>query len=104
MKQHAFIFDMDGVIVDSNPYHKIALKQFCEKHGFHLTDDQLINKIYGRTNKEWIPNLFGELPPDRLAEYAFEKETLFRQLYEKEIRPVKGLISFLEALVTQGIP
>ncbi len=104
MKKYAFIFDMDGVIVDSNPYHKIALKQFCEKHGHHLTDEQLINKIYGRTNTEWITNLFGELSPQQLTDFAFEKEELYRQLYEKDIRPVKGLIHFLETLDRQTIP
>ena len=104
MKQYAFIFDMDGVIVDSNPYHKIALKQFCEKHGHSLTDEQLLHRIYGRTNKEWIANLFGALPPAQIAAYAEEKESLFRKLYEKDIQPVKGLIRFLEALESQGIP
>ena len=104
MKKYAFIFDMDGVIVDNNPYHKIALKQFCEKHGHRLTDEQLINKIYGRTNKEWITNLFGVLPPEQLTNYAFEKEELYRRLFEKDIRPVKGLVHFLEELDAQHIP
>ena len=32
---------MDGVIVDSNPFHKIALKQFCKKHGRDLSEEEL---------------------------------------------------------------
>ncbi len=101
---HAFIFDMDGVIVDSNPYHKIALKQFCEKHDRHLSDEELLHKIYGRMNREWLTNLFGPLPTEQLANYALEKEALFRQLFEKDIRPVKGLVHFLEALEAHHIP
>ncbi len=58
MNSFAFVFDMDGVIVDTNPYHKIALRQFAEKYGYSLSEEELIKKIYGRTNKEWIPNLF----------------------------------------------
>ena len=54
---YAFIFDMDGVLIDSNPTHKIALQQFCEKHGYHLTEQQLREKIYGRTNRDWHLNL-----------------------------------------------
>ena len=104
LKDHAFIFDMDGVIVDSNPYHKIALQQFCARHGYPLTEDQLLTRIYGRTNKEWLAQLFGQLSPSQLAVYGEEKESLFRALFEKDIRPVKGLISFLEALDTGGIP
>jgi beta-phosphoglucomutase-like phosphatase (HAD superfamily) len=59
-----FVFDMDGVIVDSNPFHKIALKQFCKAHGFDLTEEQLREKIYGRTNRDWILSLFGRLPDE----------------------------------------
>ena len=59
----AFIFDMDGVIVDSNPFHKTALKQFCRKYGKDLTEDELREKIYGRRNEDWLVNVFGKLDP-----------------------------------------
>lgn len=98
MSKFAIIFDMDGVIVDSNPYHKIALKQFCRKYGYELTDEQLLQKIYGRTNKEWITNLMGNLPEEQIQSYADEKEELYRQLYKNDIKPVKGLHSFLDQL------
>src|SRR5690606_40757555 len=81
MPLYAFVFDMDGVIADSNPYHKIALRQFCEKHGHTLTETELREKIYGRTNKDWIPNLFGDIDPKLVKQYADEKEVLFRDIY-----------------------
>ena len=102
MGKTGFLFDMDGVIVDSNPAHKIALKQFCRKHGHDLTEDQLREKIYGRTNKDWIPAVFGKISPDQVKRYADEKEALFRDLYEDTIRPVDGLLAFLEKLEKQG--
>lgn len=98
MKKFGVIFDMDGVIVDSNPYHKIALKDFCSGHGYELSDEQLLKKIYGRTNREWLTALFGQLPEDQLAEYTEEKESLFRKLFNDDIKPVKGLIKFLDLL------
>lgn len=100
----AFLFDMDGVIVDSNPFHKISLKQFCKQYGYELTEDDLQRKIYGRTNKDWIPEIFGKLPPDQIEKYANEKETLFRALYENDIKPVTGLVSFLQKTHEQAIP
>jgi beta-phosphoglucomutase-like phosphatase (HAD superfamily) len=93
-----FVFDMDGVIVDSNPFHKIALKQFCKAHGFDLTEEQLREKIYGRTNRDWILSLFGRLPDEVINRYALEKEALFRKLYEDDIKPLDGLIAFLNKL------
>lgn len=104
MNQYAFIFDMDGVIVDSNPFHKISLKQFCSKYGFDLTEEDLIKKIYGRTNKEWIPNLFGELPIEQLRAYADEKEALFREIYKEDIVVINGLEDFLKEIHTAGYP
>ncbi len=104
MREYGFIFDMDGVIVDSNPYHKIALQQFCIKHGHPLTEEQLRTRIYGRTNKEWIAQLFGKLTPEQVAIYSDEKEALFRDLFKNDVRPLKGLITFLEALSALRIP
>ncbi|HEX6227134.1 MAG TPA: HAD family phosphatase [Chryseolinea sp.] len=95
--KYAFIFDMDGVIVDSNPTHKIALKQFCREHGYDLSETDLREKIYGRTNRDWLLNLFGKLDEETVRRYAEEKEALFRSLYS-DIRPVDGLISFLDQL------
>lgn len=100
---YAFLFDMDGVIVDSNPVHTIALKQFCEKHGHTLTEETLHTKIYGRTNKDWIPVVFGDVTDQQIAQYTSEKEQLFRDLYADSIQPLKGLLPFLQKLDHYGI-
>lgn len=104
MSSYAVIFDMDGVIIDSNPFHKISLRQFCEKYGYHLSDQELINKIYGRTNKDWIANLFGALSKEELSRYGEEKEALFREIYKNDISALRGLPEFLESLKEKNIP
>ncbi len=104
MRSIAFVFDMDGVIIHGNPYHKIALHQFCEKYGYHLTEDQLRSKIYGRTNKQWITNLFErELGAEELHRFAEEKEGLFRDLIAKDIKALAGLKEFLNQMNAQKI-
>lgn len=105
MKKFAVLFDMDGVIVDSNPVHKIAIERFCKKYNLELTDEKLINKVWGRQNKDWIPAVFErEIEPKALEEYSREKEKLFRDLYEKEIQPLPGLEKFLQELEQKNIP
>ncbi len=104
MKSFSVIFDMDGVLVESNPYHKMALQQFCEGHGYFLSEEKLKAKIYGRTNKDWITNLFeDQLTSQQLAQYAEEKEALFRRLFKGNVTPVKGLITFLNRLDDQKV-
>lgn len=90
---------MDGVLIDSNPYHKTSLRKFAEKYGYQLSDEELRVKIYGRPNKDWIPRLF-EIPlnADQISNYGEEKEELFRDIFSEVISPVSGLISFLEKL------
>ena len=100
----AVLFDMDGVLIDSNPFHKTALQQFCRKHGYDLTEEELRSRIYGRTNKDWITNLFGDIPQSLLHQYADEKEALFREIYQNDIKPLNGLISFLDLLKTNAVP
>src|SRR5688572_23338487 len=105
MKKFAVIFDMDGVIVDSNPVHKIAIEKFCKKYNLELTEDKLTKKVWGRQNKDWIPAVFDkELDEKLLAEYSFEKEDLFRKLYEKSIEALPGLENFLITLEENNIP
>ena len=95
---------MDGVLIDSNPFHKIALQQFCLKHGHHLSEEELRKRIYGRTNRDWITNLFGTISEQLLRQYADEKEALFRELYKSDVKPLKGLTAFLDTLVQNNIP
>jgi len=95
---------MDGVLIDSNPFHKIALQQFCLKHGHQLSEEELRKRIYGRTNRDWITNLFGSISEQLLRQFADEKEALFRDLYKNDVKPLKGLITFLDILVQNNIP
>ncbi|MFM7458924.1 MAG: HAD family hydrolase [bacterium] len=100
----AVIFDMDGVLVYNTEFHKKALKQFCSSKGFHLTDEDMAEKIYGRTNREWLLNLFDkDLTDELVEEYAQEKELIYRELYKDSIEPAPGLIEFLDLLDSLNI-
>ena len=105
MQQHTFgvLFDMDGVIVHSNPAHKKAIQQFCDKYDQHITEDFLENRLYGRTNKEWIPEVFGAISEERLKKLADEKEQMFRDMFTPEDSIVPGIISFLQHLKEKEI-
>lgn len=98
------IFDMDGVIVHSNPVHKKAIEIFCEKYDKDVSDSVLEQKIFGRTNKEWIPELFGDISTEEIEELAAAKEQLFREMFSPPENVVKGLHSFLENLKSNNIP
>jgi beta-phosphoglucomutase len=101
----AVLFDMDGVIVDSNPYHKLAFQTFLKQYNISLTDDELKAHVYGRTNQEGMPFIFQrELSTEELLERANEKEAMFRDIYQSDIAPVNGLVPFLQLLKANHVP
>lgn len=100
----AVLFDMDGVIVHSNPYHKKAFKIFLDKYETTISDQDLKDHVYGRTNEEIFPFIFGDkYTPEKGKEWADEKEAIFRDLYKKDVEPVFGLLDFLKELQEKDI-
>lgn len=51
MKYQAALFDMDGVILDSEPLHAAAFQATLELYGHTLTDEQYKEHFAGRTDK-----------------------------------------------------
>jgi beta-phosphoglucomutase len=105
MADFAILFDMDGVIIDSNPFHTKALDIFLGEKGFQLTEEEKKTRLYGRANKDWINDLYnGSLNDDELLKLGTEKEVIWRELYKNDVKPVKGLQSFLDKLISENIP
>jgi beta-phosphoglucomutase len=98
------IFDMDGVLVDTEPFHLEALHLFCREHNLNRSSDD-ITSLRGKRNEEVLPALFGKpLPPKELLNLAYTKEALFRSLLRDSLKPLPGLLSFLSELKERGIP
>ena len=51
MGKQAYIFDMDGVLVGNCRYHVLAWRVFSRKHGFELTDEQVLEWM-GAANRD----------------------------------------------------
>ena len=62
-KIRALIFDMDGVIVDSNPWHRTAWQEYNRRLGVEMTE-AMQQQMYGKRNDELIREFFGHHLPD----------------------------------------
>ncbi|UFH55990.1 HAD family phosphatase [Spirosoma sp. KNUC1025] len=101
----AVIFDMDGVIVDTNPHHRTAWREYYQRNGKLLSDDDFVQYVSGKHNNDIVAHLFAgqTLETSEVLRLAREKEALFRELYRPVITPVAGLVEFLKALKEAGI-
>lgn len=100
----AAIFDMDGVIADTIPYHSKAWMEFGRRHGVRVTKRMILDYFNGRVNKEILEFLFKKkLSNKETKSFAWEKETLYRKIYHKKAKPIRGLVTFLTLLKRSGI-
>jgi beta-phosphoglucomutase len=88
---------MDGVIFDSNPYHRLAWEAFNRRYGLETTE-RMHERMYGRRNDRIVRDFFGEhLPDDEVAARGFAKEALYREMIAGRVESmlVPGVREFL---------
>jgi beta-phosphoglucomutase family hydrolase len=94
----ALIFDMDGVIIDSNPLHRQAWAAFNRRYGLETTE-AMQRRMYGKRNDEIVRDYFGEgISPEEVDARGRAKERLYREMLtgRTEEMLVPGLRAFLE--------
>lgn len=105
MNDYAIIFDMDGVICHTNPYHSIAFRQFFAKRGIHPSEEAFANHMYGKSNSYILGHFLGRTVTGKeFIDMENEKEGLFRSIYKDHVQPIDGFTAFLDQLKSRHIP
>ena len=101
----AFIFDMDGTMVDSMPTHTSTWGDFARKHGLTMPIDELMRRTTGRTGMECVRLLLGQpdMPDAQAWDLLFEKEQLYRDIFGPVFAEVAGFSSFYAATRALGL-
>jgi beta-phosphoglucomutase len=101
----AVIFDLDGTLIDNNSYHRQTWEKYLEKIDKKISEEEFNAHMNGRTNEDAIKYIFGkEISNEDAMKHTLEKEALYRKIYKPFIKPVPGLIAFLEILKSKNIP
>ena len=104
MQKRAYLFDMDGVLVDNCRYHVLSWLEFARRNGGKLTEAQVIEWM-GAPGRDYIVRMFDKpVPADRMAMLLAEKETIYRELYQPKLEAREGLIDFLKDAKKANIP
>ena len=103
MEAKAYLFDMDGVLVDNCRYHVASWLEIAKRHGGRLTEAQVIEWM-GAPGRDYIARMFdGPLPPEEVEAIAEEKESVYRELYRPHLEPRRGLPDFLRIAKRDGV-
>ena len=94
----AVIFDMDGVIAETEHAHIGAEKQTMLKYGIEISEDEL-HEYTGTTAKVMFTSLIEKYKLNTTFDRIFkEKEEILFKLLEEDVQPTKGVIDLLRKL------
>ncbi len=100
----ALIFDMDGTMIDSMPYHAKSWVEFTRRHGIHIDVDDLLRRTTGRTGAECMAELFDRvIEPGAASVLIAEKEGIYRDLFAPVFKEVAGFNAFSELAFAKGL-
>jgi beta-phosphoglucomutase family hydrolase len=99
----AFIFDMDGTLVDNMQFHTRAWRRMLAENRVEMDPHEFLVRTAGKTNAEILPAIFADITKPRLDELAERKESIYRELFLDHRDPVAGVVEFLEGSKKLGV-
>jgi len=103
MKTSALIFDMDGTMIDSMPYHAKSWGEFCRLNGLDMAIEEVLRLTTGRTGTEAVRVLLGEMDDERALALLHQKEEAYRALFAPVFREVAGFRRFERLARERGL-
>jgi beta-phosphoglucomutase len=100
----AVIFDMDGVLVDSNPFHVQKWADFLDARGIRYDPRELPRKVLGPRNDDTFRLFLGSsVTKEEMAQLGEELEARFRATLRAHAKPLPGVESLLRQCRQAGI-
>ena len=101
----AVIFDMDGVIIDSEPIHFEVDMQTMKDFGCSISKEEL-NKYVGTTNEYMWTDIKNKYKLDQSVEEIinYRSEMVKRKVIESDLIPIEGIADLLKELKVKNIP
>ena len=102
-RNHAVLWDMDGVLVDTGDFHFQSWKETFEEIDVPF-DREDFTKTFGMNNAGILEWVFGRKPdPEEVSRISDKKESLFRELVKGKAEPLPGVPGWLKQFQAWGI-
>src|SRR3989344_4657030 len=101
----AIIFDMDGVISDTQLIHAKTESDLLKQHGIEISPEEITRRFAGVSNKKMFPEIFSETKkemPD-IEQLVEKKWKMMDESLKDGIAEISGTREFIEKLTRLGI-
>lgn len=92
----AFLFDLNGTMIDDMHYHIIAWHQILNKLGADISVERMKKECYGK-NHELLERTFpGRFTWEEKDKMSYEKEIAYQKAFRTSLKLMDGLDIFLQ--------
>ena len=95
-KQQAFLFDLNGTVIDDMQFHIQSWHQILNNLGATISLEETKLQCYGK-NEELLERIFpGRFTGEEIKDMIIEKETRYQENFRPYLKLIDGLDDFLE--------
>ena len=98
MKLKTILFDMDGVVIDSEKLHLRAMGLTLEQHGIKYSQS-FLNDYVGRSDESFFRYVYENMDNTHSMEELLEEKNAFFEDLLKELKYVEGFTDFIQKVV-----
>lgn len=99
----AVLFDMDGVISDTEKIHYLSYKRAFQQLGYEITHPLYVDKLQARSREEGIKNIIEDPSEDQINIICDFKDIFYKEELSKGIEPYSDTFILINELMKTGI-